>query len=285
MGPVKTQYGYHIILVSKVRGGEEQKFEQVRAKVEKRYRQEQAEELYYDNAERLADLAYETPDSLVPVAEALGLEVQHSDWVSRGHPPAGLNSPKVMNAAFSEDVLAQGNNSDVIELGPTESLVLRVEEHQEETVKPFEQVKAEVMRAAARARASERARAEGEKLLAALRKGGTDLKQAAGEKGWTLEQAEVTHRSAEVPAELVQAVFAVPALKQGQPGYTGVVSAEGDYLLARVDKVTDGDISGYKPEQRKALQASMQRQLGNAEFRGLLQALRARADIEVLLKK
>jgi peptidyl-prolyl cis-trans isomerase D len=284
VGPVKTRYGYHIILVDKVRGGEEQTFDQVRAKVEKRYRQAQAEELYYNYSERLADLAYETPDSLVPVAEALGLKIQHSDWVSRNRPPADLNSPKVLNAAFSDDVLAEGNNSDVIELGPTDSVVLRVAEHQEATVRPFEQVKAQVMQAAARARASDRARAEGEKWLAALRKGDTDLKQVAQQHGWELKHSEVSHKAADVPAELVDAVFSVPALRQQKPAYTGVVSAEGDYLLAAVTRITDGDISQFNQQQRKALQAAMRRQRGAADFRGLLKALRARADIEILLK-
>ena len=285
VGPVKTQYGYHIILVSEIRGGEEATFDQVRNKVEQAYRKQQAEELFYNYFERLADLAYETPDSLVPVAEALDLKVQHSDWISRGKAPAGLDDSKILNAAFSDDVLQQGNNSDVIELKPTEAMVLRVQEHEEESVRPFDSVRAQVIEAAARAQASDKARAQGEQLLAQQRQGGTrPLADIAKAKGWKLEKATISRQDARVPAELVDAVFAVPALNKDEPGYTGVVSAEGDYLLAEVSRITDGDLQALPEQARKARRSALARSEGSLEFKGVLEALRARSDIEILLK-
>lgn len=283
VGPVKTEYGYHIILVSDIRGGEEATFEQVRTQVDQAYRKQQAEELYYNYFERLADLAYETPDSLVPVAEALGLTVEHTDWVTRAKGPQGLDDPKVRNAAFSEDVLQQGNNSDVLELKPTEAVVLRVQEHEAETVRPFKSVREQAIEAVARAQASEKARAEGEKTLQKLRQDG-GLAEIAKGHAWKLEKRTLSRHNASVPVELVEAVFAVPALKDGKTAYTGVVSAEGDYLLAAVSRISDGDIQGLSEDERKAVRAKLSRTMGLLEFKGVLQALRARADIEIIKK-
>ncbi len=284
VGPVKTEFGYHIIQVTDLRGGAEPTFEQMRAKVEAAYRRSQAEELYFDYLERLADLAYETPDSLVPVAEALDLKVKRTDWVTRRQPPPELPSPKVLNTAFSDDVLGEGNNSDVIELSPTSAVVLRVAEHEEATVRPFEEVKAQVIEAAKRAAAADRARAEGERLLARLRQG-AKLADLAGEAkdGKVEKQTLGREGAAGVAAEVVRTVFSIPTRGEG-PRVAGVVTAEGDYVLVAVDRVIDGDLQKLSEAEREQRRAELERGLGDDEFRGLVQALRARADIEVLLK-
>jgi len=189
----------------------------------------------------------------------------------------------VLNAAFSEDVLQQGNNSDVLELGPTDAVVLRVQTHENETTKPFDSVKDQVAEAAAKALASDKARAEGEKLLSSLRDGGS-LKQVADSHAWQLVQKTVSRRADEAPAEIVDAAFGVPSLGHKGPSYVGVVSAEGDYMLIGVDKITDGDVASLTEPERQSSRAELSRTLGSLQFKGVLEALRARSDIEILLK-
>ncbi len=284
-GPVETDFGYHIIEVTEVRGGDEASFDQVRDKVEAAYRRAQAEEVYYDQLERLANLVYETPDSLEPAAEALGLKVQHGDWITRtAGLPFAIDSPKVISAAFSDEVLGEGNNSDVIELAPTRSVVIRVEEHEEATVKPFDTVADEVRKAVARAKASEKARAEGEKQLQALREGG-DLDALAESKGWELKTATIGRSGGSgVPAEVVRVAFDNPSPEGGKPVYDGVVSAKGDYFMIVIDEAIDGDFEALDETQREQRRSQLQRFYGSAEFRGVLRALRARSDVEVMLK-
>ena len=130
--PVKTQFGYHVIQVTEIVPERVQTLEEARARIEAAYRQQEAEHLFYDKAERLTDLTYEQPDSLTSAAEALGLEVQQSDWLTRSGGGAGvLASPKVTAAAFDEDVLGRGNNSEPIELDTTHLVVLRTLAHEE----------------------------------------------------------------------------------------------------------------------------------------------------------
>ncbi len=283
VGPVKTEFGYHIIQVTDLRGGQEVDFDQVRDKVEAAYRRSQAEELYYDYLERLADLVYESPDSLVPAAEALGLKVRQTDWVTRTSPPPDLDSPKVLNAAFSDDVLGGGNNSDAIELSPTSAAVIRVVEHEEQTVEPFEQVKDKVVAAATREKASEKAREAGKALLRSLRQGKALADEVAG-KGWKIEQKTLSRQDAQVPAEVARAAFDVAPPPGGEKAFTGVVTAEGDYVVVTVDKVIEGDLDTLSESERKKRKAALERGQADAEFRGLLEALRARADIEIDLK-
>ncbi|MCB1798406.1 MAG: SurA N-terminal domain-containing protein, partial [Gammaproteobacteria bacterium] len=164
--PVRTEFGFHIIQVTDVRGGSDAAFADMRDKVEAAYRKFEAENLYFDYAERLAQSAYENSASLTPAAEALGLTVRTTDWVTRsGQLPAPLDAPKVMNAVFSDDVLTEGHNSELIEVGPQRAVVLRVAEHEAAGVLGFDQNRKTIESDFRRANASELAAQTGAKFL------------------------------------------------------------------------------------------------------------------------
>ena len=277
---VKTQFGFHIIQVTDIRGSEPL-FEDVRDEVDQAYRKQQAEELYFNQFERLADAAYENPDSLIPAAEALGLQISKTDWVSReSGMPEALNVAKAVNAAFSEDVLQRGNNSEVIELGSADALVLRVLEHEPETIRPFADVREQVLVAAAAQLASEKAADRGRELLSELR-GGASFENAAAANGWQLNSELISRNTRSIPAEIVDAAFSLAPPAPGQSAYTGVVSAEGDYLMVQVKTVTDGDNSNLEAQVLDLLKSRAANSMGNAELSGLSQALRERSNVEI----
>ena len=277
--PVKTTFGYHIIEVTEKRGGSDATFEEMRDEVETAYRKQEAEELYYNQFERLADAAYETPDSLEPAADILALKVEKTGWVNRGAPlPSGIDSPKAANAAFSEDVLGRGHNSDVIELGPTDAVVLRVIEHEPATVKPFEQVREQVLAQAAAEQASEKAAEKGREIIGQLRSG-ANLAAIAAEKGWQQRDEEIGRQQRDVPAEVIQATFDEPPPAEGMKQFTGVVSAEGDYIVIAVNSVQDGDPGKADDPSETIRRNKMYTELGRAEFNGVVSALRERANV------
>ena len=71
-------------------------------------------------------------------ADALGLEVQTSDWLTATG-GAGIGEyPKVVALAFSEDVLEAGNNSEPVEVGDNDAIVVRVEERQAAQATPLD---------------------------------------------------------------------------------------------------------------------------------------------------
>src|SRR5690606_8693797 len=69
-GPVKTQFGYHIIKLEDVESGGVQSFEEARAELEEEYRAAQAQSAFYDATQRLADLAFSSLTELESVAQA-----------------------------------------------------------------------------------------------------------------------------------------------------------------------------------------------------------------------
>jgi len=280
--PVRTPFGFHVLQVTDIKSGGEAGFESLRDQVEAAYRRQQAEQQLFDKAEKLADLTYENPDDLNTAAEELGLEIRQSDWFDRSGGKGPLASPKVVAAAFSEDVLNEGHNSELIELDEDRVLVLRVVEHEAEQVPPFEQVKEKVRKALMKGKAAELARERGEKLVEALSSGKATLESLAEREGWTLEAPAFIGRDAtQAPRAVVEKAFGLPRPGSGQASVAGVALDGGDYAVLAVSAVKDGDPGKLDDEARKREMAQLSRRKGSAQYQLLVRFLRDRAEVEL----
>jgi len=280
--PVRTPFGFHVLQVTDIKSGGEAGFESLHDQVEAAYRRQQAEQQLFDKAEKLADLTYENPDDLNTAAEELGLEIRQSDWFDRSGGKGPLASPKVVAAAFSEDVLNEGHNSELIELDEDRVLVLRVVEHEAEQVPPFEQVKEKVRKALMKSKAAELARERGEKLVEALSSGKATLESLAEREGWTLEAPAFIGRDAtQVPRAVVEKAFGLPRPASGQASVAGVALDNGDYAVLAVFAVKDGDPGKLDDEARKREMAQLARRKGAAQYQLLVRFLRDRAEVEL----
>ena len=282
--PVRTEFGFHIIQVTDVRGGSDATFADMRDKVEAAYRKFEAENLYFDYAERLAQSAYENSASLTPAAEALGLTVRTTDWVTRsGQLPAPLDAPKVMNAVFSDDVLAEGHNSELIEVGPQRAVVLRVAEHEAAGVLGFDQNRQTIESDFRKANASEMAAQTGVKFLGELESGNGNLTALATEQSWPVEApGRIGRNDHAVPAEVLAKVFALAPPQSSKPQYAGVVSAEGDYFLIEVDSVQGGELASMPQAERAKVMEQAVAQAANAQLNYFTSSLREQADIKLV---
>jgi len=282
--PVKTPFGFHLIQVQGIRGGGDASFDQVADKAIAAYRRSEAERLFFERAERLAELSYENPDNLVQAAETLGLTIRHSDWMDQAGGEGDLSSPKVVSAAFSDDVLAQGHNSEMLELGPEKLLVLRVAEHQVARARDLAEVREQVVQALRVEQAAAAARQAGEAALAEVR-AGTALQALAAAKGWQLHTDVVTGRDqSDVPAAVREQAFMLPRPGTGTAQLAGTALASGDYAVLALSSVTDGDPGKLDDTGRKLLASRLASLHGRMDLGGLSVALRDRADVSIMLK-
>jgi peptidyl-prolyl cis-trans isomerase D len=282
--PVKSKFGYHLIQVEDIRGGGPGHFDQLVDKVTAAYRKAEADRVFYDRSERLAELAYENPDNLEQAAETLGLTVQHSGWLDRNGGAGVLASPKVTAAAFSDDVLQQGNNSELLELAPEKVLVLRVVDHQASRIQDLDEVHDKVVQAVRLAQASEAVRKTGEDALASL-KSGTSLQAMAKQKGWQYHaSAEIGREEKQVPAAVRERTFALPHPAPDATQVGGVALAGGDYALLALTAVTNGKAAELDDAQRKMMADRLAAVAGRTDMDSLVKALRAKADVEISLK-
>lgn len=281
--PVRTDFGFHIIQVTAVRGGSDADFGELQDEVEEAYRRFEGENLYFEYAERLAETAYENADSLSPAAEEVGLEVQTTDWVTRDSALAEpLVSPKILETAFSDDVLIDRNNSELIEIGPQQAVVVRVADHEPAGVKPLEANSAAIEADFRKHQASEIAAGVGTRLLGELRTGERPLKDVASAHAWRVEAPGAVGRDQSgVPADVLASAFEIPSPPDATSGFSGIASADGDYLLIEVSEVQGGSLDSLSNAERPLVAEQAADRRGNTELGYVSRDLRARADVEI----
>lgn len=278
--PVRSNFGFHLIKLVDIKAGHIKPFEEVKPEVEQAYRKAEGERLYFEMAERLADLSYEDPTSLEPAANALGLTIQQSGWVTREQGEGVLASPKALAAAFSEDVLVERNNSELIELDTESSLVLRVEEHQEPSSQPLEEVRERIVESLRRQNAEAQALAEAEKRMQEIQ-AGTSLQQAAGDFAVS-GPLSVGRSDRSVPSGLLGALFSAAKPAPGEATVDSIRLANGDVAVYALDAVKEG--AAGEGAEGMVLQR-LSRDLERSLYDELVADLKSHADVEILLKK
>lgn len=292
--PVRSAFGFHLIKLTQIKPGEQKSFDEAREELRRQIRREEAEDLFYERSELLYDLTYQNPLSLEPAAEAVGLQIRQTDWVGRGGAGEGIASdPKVMEAAFSEDVLAGGSlndalNSQLIELAPEDRTrispvaVIRVREYRASQLRPMEQVREEIAGRIRGQRAREQARALAEELLTALRGGDQDLEALAEARGLELKTPGYVGRGAQGhdPA-VVSAAFGLGAPSEGGSRHTRVDLAAGDVALVAVRGVRDGKPDEATETVRQAMRQFLERLYGRSELTAMTDQVRRAADVTV----
>ncbi|WP_062194920.1 SurA N-terminal domain-containing protein [Caldimonas taiwanensis] len=234
---VETDFGFHIIRLTEVRGGQRKPFEAVRAEIEDAVRSQLAQTRFAEVAEQFSNLVYEQPDSLQPAATALGLQVRKAERVQR-QPASGTEGPlsnaRLLEALFSADSIASKRNTQAIEVGPGQLVSARIVEHSPARTLPLEEVRDRVRERVVARKAAELAHQEGQAKLAAWK---------ASPESASLEAPKTVSRlnAAGLPSRVLRAALAAAA--DALPAWVGVDLGDEGYAVVRVNKVLGRDPS------------------------------------------
>lgn len=279
--PVRSPFGFHIIQVTDIQPSKVPSLDEVRAQLADEVVRRQAEQLFFERSESLGSLTFEHPDTLSFAAEQLGLQVQETGWLPEVGGEGIGAFPKVMEAAFAEDVLNGGNNSGVIEVEPNHVFVVRSVEHKAATQLPLETVRpaleTNLKQQAARKAAMDAGVAWIEKLNA-----GSTLEDAAQALNAEVQDAGFISRGdSKHEREIVAEAFRVPRAEAGMVANAGASLANGDYVLMQVAAVRDADISGVDEAGRAAFRRNLDQLYGSLESTAFIDQLKAKAEIQM----
>jgi peptidyl-prolyl cis-trans isomerase D len=279
--PVRTSFGFHLIKLEAIRKSKAKKFEDVRKELIPAYLKDAAEKKYYGLAEKLTNLAYESPDSLSEVSDQLGLKLMQSPLFSRAGGSGIFAKPRVVDAAFSDDVLTQGYNSEPVEISEDHVVVLRLLQHKEASQLPLEKVQDQVKVSLIEEAAREKVQKVGADAVKQLQTGKADSSIAGKFAVAWKDQASIGRDSKTVDANIIKEVFRMKKPAKGAASYDGVVLPNGDYAIIALSKVTDGDPATVKKENRENIKRRLIK-AASANARSYLMAdLKSKAKIQV----
>jgi len=275
--PVVSEFGVHLVKLTEDDTREFQSFEEVSARIERDLKSAQVDQIYAGRLEDLSNLAFETGD-LQTISDEFGLEIQLSEAVFRSGNSGLFSNSALSNAAFSDEVLLEGNNSDVIELNDSRSVVLRVEQFNEARPLPLEDVQAEIAVILRTEMEREAVQELGEELLIAV-ESGNGLDELMAENGLQWVEANGTDRSAfNVNRELVTHVFAEPAPLE-TPAYSSVTLSNDTFVLVELNAVNVGTVANMDEASRTQLVTQMKSDFGGADLSSYIINLRENSDI------
>ncbi|MFT6431259.1 MAG: peptidyl-prolyl cis-trans isomerase D [Halopseudomonas sp.] len=277
--PVLTSFGYHLIKLTDVTAPELPSLESMRESLVQDLKTEQVERQYVEASRELANLAYESPDLEEP-ARALGLEVETIGPIGRQGVEGLTSNTRVMAAAFEEDVLKDGLNSQLLELDADTSVVVRVKQHMRAQQRPLEEVSLDIADTLQFQKAVDQAREQASERVSALREGRTEPAQLAEELGKSWERHEAISRSNnEMPQTLLREVFAMPRPTDDKPVYGHVRQPDGSQWVVELRGVATPQ-SLEAAAQSDLYQRYISGQTGEQDFTALQESLKERADIE-----
>jgi peptidyl-prolyl cis-trans isomerase D len=271
--PVKTSFGWHLIRLDEVTGGETKSFDEVKSELVDEMSTQLAESKIFDLSEALANLAYEQPDSLTPAAEALDLPLQTTDWFDINFGEGIASEALIRNAAFSAEVFGQLLNSEAIELSDNRVVFLRVNEHKPAAQKVIADVSEQINAIIRQKKGQEESLKVGKQALSSLTSG-ESLEVVADD--WLepiVATGFVARDTSELDNDLVRLIFSM-AKPDSVQRYEGLSHADGRYSIVELSAVMAND-SDQDVDKVKALTASQ----ASAEYQAVLKLLASRAEV------
>jgi peptidyl-prolyl cis-trans isomerase D len=271
--PVSTGFGVHLIRLTDIRRSAVPPLAELEERLRRELARARANEQFAEIRTKLADEAY-SEDNLTVPAENLGLEVRTKEGITRegGEPP--FDHDGLVRQLFSEDVLDDGFNTELIDVGDNMSVVARVAEYYEARQQPLEAVAADIRNQLAREKTVEALRERADSILAVLRGDEESSSLVLGD--WTSYDDQGRSDSSLSPA-LLSTVFALKR-PDNDPVYGSQVTESGVTIIA-LDEVKEGSVDRDSVEYQQVGQF-LATIAGQSEYRAYQEYLRNGAEVE-----
>lgn len=274
VGPVETEFGYHIIKLDQLNPQRGKTLAEVSDQLKQQIQKRKAGREFAEKAEVFGDLVYDQTKGIKGAAEAFKLEVKQSDWLSKGAGSADmtLSNPKLLEAIFSTAVLKEKRTTEPVEVAPNVLVAARVLESKPASTKAYDSVASEIADRLKREEANKQAIAKGKALLADLKAG-----KAPAELTWTKDSLVSRQNFGDISPVFQKTAFSIDTVKL--PGYAGQDDPAGGYAIVRVSKVVDVD--KIDDLRRAPAKARLQDVYRSATEAATLASLRARGKISI----
>ena len=265
-GPVKTQFGYHIIRLDEIQPGKSKSFEEARADLEAQLRRDRATDRFGEVQEQLQAKMAEPGADLASLAQQYNLMTGDVARFVKGAggPPVGA-APALQELLFADPPLAVGRLGGPVLLGDDRLVIVKVLEHRKGIVTTLTRERG--TQAALKAAEGARAKLEGGLSFEALAQ---ELKVSADPAHF------VGRRDPSVPAPVREAAFAAPR-PAGKPLFRALALPDGGAAVVAVTAVRTAAARDPKTLGDRALQQA--ERLGTDSATAYVEEMRRTADV------
>ena len=275
VGPVQSDFGFHVIKVTGITPSHVQTFDEVKARIEADVKRQKAAQKFAAAADQFQNLVYEQADSLAGAAKALDLKVNTTEFVTRPQVTAlALGNQKFVQVLFSPESVQSKRNTEAMEVAPNALMAGRIIEYKPAAPRPLAEVQDEIRQQLAHKAASDLAQKAGREKLALLGQGKDREAGVSFGKPVTLTRNQAQPGFA---ADALKVIFDADARKL--PAYSGATNERGGYSIYKVEKVIDAPA----PDAAK-LQAASARvgsEIGRELMTAYLASLKADTDVKI----
>jgi len=275
-GPVKTQFGYHIIRLDEIQAGKSKSFEEARPDLEAQLRRQRATDRFGEVQEQLQSKLGDPGADLAALAQEYNLQSGDVPSFVKGAGAVPLGpAPPLQDLLFGDPPLAVGKAAGPVLLGDDRLVVVKVIEHRKPEPKPLAEVRDTIVAAIGNQSANQAALKAAQSAADRLA-GGASFEALVQELKVSADPAHFVNRTdPSVPAKVREAAFALPR-PAGRPQFRAVATDTGAAVVA-VSAVRNAPAhEAQTPAERSVSEA---RRLGSAEALAYLDEVRRTADV------
>ena len=277
--PVVSDFGVHIVKLTEDSINVFQGFEEVAERIERELKSSEVELIYAERLGDLSNLAFET-GNLETISEELEMEVLISGNFSRSGGSGIFSNQALIAAAFSDEVLLEDNNSEVVELSPSQAVVLNVTLFNEAAVLPLEEIEPEIAVIIRTQMERDAVQNLSERLLTSIENDEpVDQLLADNQIEW-LTQDGANRAATNVNREILTQVFSMSLADTGTPVYDNLTLTNDTAVIVELTSINAGSIDSLADTDRENMVSSMISDLGNSDFQAYMSNLQDSADIE-----
>lgn len=276
--PVLTEFGFHIIKLLGIEEANTPELSEIRDRIENDYRESLAEDIFVTRSAKMDEMAFESQDLLDP-SEELNLEIKSTGQFGRDSGQGIAANSSVIDAAFSADVLLDGNNSSVIEINANNHVVVRVKEHRPSEIQPLEQVDDEIRNRLLRDKAIKLAEAHAIEMVEML-ESGSITRYVADQFGLEWEVVGEARRSfAGMDRDINREAFLLPRPREGNKSVGYAKLPNGDAAVISVTNVQNKAEAELGPSEVVSLKRVLASRQGAIDFQNFQDSLVELADV------
>ena len=276
--PVRTEQGIQIVKLDEIQPSEQKPFEDVREQIINERKGQIAQTQFIEIAEELANLMVEQPDDLQEASETYDLKIKQTGWLASASKTELFEYSKIQTLAFSEDILVEGLNSELIEVADGHVIAFRVLEHKETQQKSLDQVREDISKVLAVRKASENATKTGKELFTQMQ-AGKSLQDVSNENSLeVVDHGAVRRNDNRVPYIIMEYAFKLPRPDDGAASIDEAVLPDGNFALIELQKVVDGS---DQLDETQTTQLSQRVNYGRREFNASMETIKESAKVQV----